>query len=209
MKTVFFQRMGRGLREKIQLAQIGGHQSPRINQERNVRVFSGGPYYCRPLCAPILPPLPFDLSIRPPSCRGETSRDCKKISPVNQLFPSFLLVCCPPVLYGRDRKATITKPNVTKLRRRRKGEHPPLALLVYRRANIRAPYIRMYGRICRNRARVLPTICVFCRNRKDMGSGISVSGSCLIRQNRSNLLVVVVVIHCGEDFQDTCLLEVV
>lgn len=50
---------------------------------------------------------------------------------------------------------------------------------------------------------------MFCRNRKDMESGISVSGSCLIRQNRSNLLVVVVVIHCGEDFQDTCLLEVV
>lgn len=153
------------------------------------------------------PPLSIFRLDRPPA--AETSRDCKKISPVNQLFPSFLLVCCPPVLYGRDRKATITKPNVTKLRRRRKGEHPPLALLVYRRANIRAPYIRMYGRICRNRARVLPTICVFCRNRKDMGSGISVSGSCLIRQNRSNLLVVVVVIHCGEDFQDTCLLEVV
>lgn len=88
MKTVFFQRMGRGLREKIQLAQIGGHQSPRINQERNVRVFSGGPYYCRPLCAPILPPLPFDLSIRPPSRRGDVPR-LQKDFPGKSAFPLF------------------------------------------------------------------------------------------------------------------------
>lgn len=146
----------------------------------------------------MLPSSPPPLSIfrldRPPA--AETSRDCKKISPVNQLFPSFLLVCCPPVLYGRDRKATITKPNVTKLRRRRKGEHPPLALLVYRRANIRAPYIRMYGRICRNRVYYQRFVC-FVGIERIWGSGISVSGSCLIRQNRSNLLVVVVVVIHG------------
>lgn len=109
------------------------------------------------LCSHPPPPLSIFRLDRPPA--AETSRDCKKISPVNQLFPSFLLVCCPPVLYGRDRKATITKPNVTKLRRRRKGEHPPLALLVYRRANIRAPYIRMYGRICRNRVYYQRFVC--------------------------------------------------
>lgn len=146
------------------------------------------------LCLPLLSIFRLDRH-GPPPAAAETSRDCKKISPVNQLFSSFLLVCCPPAVLcdslGMGPKSHhITKLNVTKLRRR-ETTVSPLALVVYRGTNIRAAFQCMGGRICRNRACYERFVC--CWNRKRIWNGISVSASCLIHQNRSNLLVVVIV----------------
>lgn len=92
-----------------------------------------------------------------------------------------------------DQKATITERNEVTT----EGRHGPLLLLLFIAGQVHAQRIFecVYGRICRNRAYYERFVC--CWNRKRIWNGISVSASCLIHQNRSNLVVVVVVVIHG------------
>lgn len=128
-------------------------------------------------------PSPFDLSIRPPlSSPPSSSRDRKKISPVNQLFSSYSFVA---VLRGSVARTKSHHNQTERNRVTTKGNTAPSSSC-------------LYGRICGNRTCYERFVC-WVENRKR--NGISVSGCwCSIHQNRSNLVVVV---HgMGENSED-------